>query len=136
MQWQFMPAAALIIGLSIGSMPALADDLTVSFKFDGSSKCSRISPEIKVGNIPAGTVAFKVRLKDLDASWRHGGGTVPHDGSGIIPKGALKSGYNGPCPPEGSHRYVFTVKAVDANDDTLAEGAAEQRFPWSPTAVR
>src|SRR5215475_6698646 len=89
-------------------MPAAADDLTVSYKF--TAKCSRMSPEIKVGNVPAGTVAFKVRLRDNDKpSWQHGGGTVPADPSGVIPAGALTDGYNGPCPPDGSHTYEFTV---------------------------
>jgi len=113
--WPWAPAAA-------------ADDLTVTFKF--TAKCSKMSPEIKVGNVPAGTVAFKVRLRDNNKpSWRHGGGTVPADPSGVIPAGALTDGYNGPCPPDGSHEYVFLVEALDANEDTLAEGSAEQRYP-------
>lgn len=121
--------AALFLA-SLWPMAASAEDLSVSFKFDASSKCSRKSPEIRVGNIPEGTVSFSVRLKDRNVpGWNHGGGTVPNDGSGIIRAGALTSGYNGPCPPSGSHTYRFTVKARDANDDTLAEGAAEQRFP-------
>ena len=116
--------------LPVAATSAQADDLAVSFKFDASSKCSRVSPEIKVETVPAGTVAFKVRLKDRNVpTWNHGGGKVAHDGSGVIPKGALKEGYNGPCPPGGSHIYVFTVKAVDANDEVLAEGEKSQRFP-------
>lgn len=108
----------------------MSQHLKVSFKFDASSRCSEISPELEVGDVPPGTVAFKVKLKDRDVpTWNHGGGTVAHDGSGIIPKGALKGGYNGPCPPSGSHTYVFTVKALDANDAVLAEGEKSQRFP-------
>lgn len=123
-------AAAALLATAISSTAALAEDFTVDFKFDSSSRCSRTSPEIRVGGIPAGTVAFRVRLKDKNVpSWRHGGGKVVNDGSGIIPKGALTDGYNGPCPPSGSHRYVFTVQALDANDDELAEGEATQRFP-------
>lgn len=122
-------AAALMIAWSPLTV-AQAQDLTVDFKFDASSKCSNTSPEIRVGNIPDGTVAFKVRLRDRNApGYNHGGGQVPNDGSGIVPKGALKERYKGPCPPSGSHTYVFTVKAIDANDDTLAEGEAKQRFP-------
>lgn len=122
--------AAAATFLPLAATSARADDLQVSFKFDASSKCSRVSPEIKVGNIPNGTVALKVRLKDRNVpTWNHGGGMIAHDGSGIIPKGALKDGYNGPCPPSGSHTYVFTVKAVDANDAVLAEGEKSQRFP-------
>jgi phosphatidylethanolamine-binding protein (PEBP) family uncharacterized protein len=71
-----------------------------------------------------------VRLRDNDKrSWRHGGGTVPADPSGVIPRGALTDGYNGPCPPSGSHEYEFLVEALDANGDTLAEGSATQSFP-------
>lgn len=119
-----------LAGALSSAAPALADDLTVSFKFDSSSKCSKVSPAIVVGNVPTGTVAFKVKLKDRNKpTWSHGGGTVANDGSGTIAKGALHDGYNGPCPPSGSHTYVFTVKAVDANGDVLAEGEASQRFP-------
>jgi phosphatidylethanolamine-binding protein (PEBP) family uncharacterized protein len=122
--------AALLAALVLPAAAALAEDLTVTFKFSGSDKCSRKSPEIKVGNVPAGTVAFKVRLRDHDApSWRHGGGTVPADPSGVIPAGALTDGYNGPCPPSGSHEYEFQVKALNADEDTIAEGSATQRFP-------
>lgn len=119
-----------LAGALSSAAPALADDLTVSFKFDSSSKCSKVSPAIVVGNVPSGAVAFKVKLKDRNKpTWSHGGGTVANDGSGTIAKGALHDGYNGPCPPSGSHTYVFTVKAVDANGDVLAEGEASQRFP-------
>lgn len=108
----------------------MADRLKVSFKFDASSRCSDVSPELRIGDIPAGTVAFKVKLKDRDVpTWNHGGGKVAHDGSGRIAKGALKDGYNGPCPPSGSHTYVFTVKALGAQDQMLAEGEASARFP-------
>ena len=108
----------------------MAQRLKVSFKFDASSRCSETSPEIRIGDVPSGTVVFKVTLKDRDAPrWNHGGGTVPHDDSGIIPKGALKDGYNGPCPPSVSHTYVFTVTAVDAKGNVLAEGESSTRFP-------
>ena len=124
-------AAVLLAGLlAYASEVAMAADLSVNFKFTAAYKCSKVSPEIHVGNIPSGTAAFKVRLRDLDVpTWRHGGGTVPADPSGVIARGALKDGYNGPCPPSGSHNYEFTVKAVDANGETLAEGSSTQRFP-------
>lgn len=126
MQFRHFLLSALLVFIPAAVHAA---DMTVSFKFDKSSKCSRTSPEIKVENIPAGTVAFKVKLRDLDVSWRHGGGEVANDGTGIIPKGALTDGYNGPCPPDGWHTYRFIVKAVNADDDTIAEAEADQRFP-------
>ena len=125
-------AAALALGGAVGFISAAeADDLTVSFKLGSGDRCSRSSPEIQVGNVPAGTVRFKVRLRDRNkGSWNHGGGTVPADPSGIIPKGALKDGYNGPCPPSGErHTYQFDVKALDAGGNELAEGSAKQTFP-------
>ena len=125
-----MPIIAAGAALTTLSATARADDLGVAFKWSSADRCSHSSPEIRVSNIPAGTKSLKVRLKDLDVpSWRHGGGTVPADPSGVIPRGALTDGYNGPCPPDGTHHYEITVKAVSADDDTLAEGSAEQSFP-------
>ncbi len=104
--------------------------LTVSFTWDSSERCSRTSPEIYLDAIPADTQTFKIKLKDLDApKWNHGGGTVANDGSGTIPSGALKSGYNGPCPPSGSHRYRFIVEAVDNGGRVIGTGQAVQNFP-------
>ncbi len=126
--------AAISLALActaLSATAASAADLAVTFKFDAGDRCSHNSPEIRVGNAPAGTVSFKVRLRDRNkGSWNHGGGTVPADPSGIIPKGALKDGYNGPCPPGGeSHTYEFIVRALDAGGETLAEGKAKQNFP-------
>jgi hypothetical protein len=36
-----------------------------------------------------------------------------------------KIGYGGPCPPSGTHRYVFTLYALDSKLD-LAAGATKQ----------
>jgi hypothetical protein len=35
-----------------------------------------------------------------------------------------KIGYNGPCPPSGTHRYVFTVSALDGTLE-LSAGATK-----------
>ncbi len=128
--------AIIICSVLMSSSAVLGSNtLDVNFSWDGIRKCAGISPEIHVGNIPEGTVSFKVTLKDLDApDYNHGGGMVPNDGSGIIPKRALradsglKNRYKGPCPPMGAHNYEFTVIALDKDGNTLAEGKAVQPF--------
>ncbi len=107
-----------------------AVDLIVKFTWKNTAKCSRISPKINVSNIPKGTKTLKVILKDFQApDWNHGGGTVPYTGSGIIKPGALKAGYNGPCPPSGSHNYEFTVHAIDKDGVIIGVGKAVKKFP-------
>jgi len=104
--------------------------LGVEFSWEGTARCSNVSPVIQVSGAPKEAVSFKVRLVDLNVpSWNHGGGTVANDGAGVIPTGALKSGYNGPCPPSGSHRYQFIVKALDAEGTVIGEGKSVQKFP-------
>ena len=127
-------AVLLCLAFSSGAMGG-SSHLGVDFSWDGIRRCTGISPEIKLSNIPAGTVSFYVKLKDLDApDYNHGGGKVPHDGSGVIPKKALRpdfglaSRYRGPCPPMGAHSYVFTVKALDADGKVLSKGEAMQPF--------
>ena len=104
--------------------------LDVDFSWKEEHRCSSKSPEIRVAGIPAGTKLLKVTLVDLDVPfWNHGGGTVENDGSGVIPAESLKSGYNGPCPPGGSHRYEFTVDAVDEQGLIVGSGKKMNKFP-------
>jgi phosphatidylethanolamine-binding protein (PEBP) family uncharacterized protein len=87
-------------------------------------RCTRVSPEIHVSGTPTGTVIYRFKLKDLDVpTWNHGGGDVKADPSGVIPAGAIHGGYNGPCPPEGTHTYLFSVEALDASGAVLAVGS-------------
>ena len=104
-------------------------EMKVAFSFD-TSGCALNSPnpEIKVSNVPDGTVYFQVSMIDLDKrSFNHGGGTVENGGDGIIKKGSLKS-YKGPCPPS-THTYEFTVKALNADKSLiLGEGQARSAY--------
>jgi phosphatidylethanolamine-binding protein (PEBP) family uncharacterized protein len=108
---------------------AKAADLGVEFTWEGTKACSGKPPAFKITAIPDGTKTLKFLMTDLDMrSFYHGGGEIEYKGSGDIPAGAF--GYTGPCPPTGEvHRYRWTVEALNADDDTLAEGEATKNFP-------
>lgn len=112
-------------------IPKDAVPLTVDFSWQGVGACTHDSPAIRVDGVPPGTVALRVRLKNLTVpEWNQGGGQVEADGSGVIPARALDIGYNGPCPPVGErHKYEFRVMAVDADDAIIGYGKAMQPFP-------
>ena len=117
--------------LACKSIP-IAENVTtmdVSFKWSSKSGCSRVSPEIHIGGIPTGTQYLKVKMTDLNLkSYRHGGGEVIYNGSGIIPEGALKS-YEGPCPPN-PHNYEFLVQALNGEKSLiLGVGKKARTYP-------
>lgn len=125
----------------VASEPEKADSvkaggMSIDFKWARENLCERgFSPEITVSGIPEGTARFKVRLRDLNmTSYNHGGGEVENDGSGIIRAGDLKD-YRGPCPPMGdTHRYSFTVQALDAAGKMLAK--AEKTVPCNRAMMK
>ncbi len=111
-------------------IPKDAAEMTVDFSWQGIDACTHESPQLRVSAVPDGTAELSVRLKDISMpAWNHGGGKVKHDGSGVIPAGALKLGYNGPCPPSGRHDYEFSVMAVNADGAIIGFGKARQPFP-------
>jgi phosphatidylethanolamine-binding protein (PEBP) family uncharacterized protein len=134
---------AMLVLLSIGCakdqnriiIPKDAAEMQVDFSWEGIEACTHESPEIRVADIPEGTVELRVRLKDISLpAYNQGGGSIKHDGSGIIPAGALKTGYNGPCPPPGArNNYEFSVMAVDAEGVIIGFGKSRRSFP--PRAV-
>lgn len=97
--------------------PVASSDADMTLEVNYSEKmhrCSRVSPELIVQNIPANTDYFVVRLIEEGTEERFfGGGEWNNDGSGLIPEGGLTQHYQGPCPPAGQERtYAYIVSAM------------------------
>jgi phosphatidylethanolamine-binding protein (PEBP) family uncharacterized protein len=129
-----MPRRVLVIFLlpmlvcdvsSHAQIPRFAVDVT----WEGSKVCfDPQSPPFTLSGVPVGTRQLRFAMKDLDApNFAHGGGTVAYDGQARVPRGAFS--YRGPCPPQGQHRYQWTVEARDAADHTLAIATIMKKFP-------
>ena len=100
--------------------------LIVDFKWP--EKRIHLSPEITLGNMPAGAVQIEVSMFDLDNRYPHGGGSIDYNGSNTIAVGPLKN-YEGPSPIYGAPRYEISVKALDSKGDVVAFGKKMKRFP-------
>ena len=122
--------AIVMCGCLTTNVDPNAAQLTVDFSWKDVKSGSTVSPAIKVSGFPAETKYFTVKLADLDVpAFNHGGGKVENDGTGIIAAGALKDDYKGPNPPSGSHRYEFTVQAVNAEGTIIGIGKSTKKFP-------
>ena len=91
-----------------------------------------INPALTIGDIPAGTKSLALIMEDPDAPK----GSFDHWLLWNIPvadkieektnagisgtNGFGKTGYGGPCPPSGTHRYFFRVYALDVELDLAA----------------
>jgi Raf kinase inhibitor-like YbhB/YbcL family protein len=99
-----------------------------------------ISPQLSWEDAPAETKSFALSVTDPDApggTWIH---WLVHDvprgvrsiDRGSLPKGAKQvendfgmKNYGGPCPPSGTHRYIFTLYALDVE---RLEGVNKRNF--------
>ena len=126
LRWAFLFAAPGVYAQS---------RLDVAFVWNISHRCSPVSPEIRLKDIPSGTTTLRIKMTDLDQKDDdHGGGEIrqsePFGNSFNIASGALKA-YKGPCPENFTtlgHEYQFTVTALDAEDKPLAVGSAKAPF--------
>jgi Raf kinase inhibitor-like YbhB/YbcL family protein len=118
--------------------PSAAGPLTLTspaFASNGSiprkSTCdgADASPPLAWSNVPAETVSLALLVSDPDAhGFVHWVAFAIHPAAGSLPEGASgaasgfregrnsfgKIGWNGPCPPSGTHRYVFELLALDS----------------------
>ncbi len=100
------------------------------------------SPPLVAENVPRGAKSLALVVDDPDApggTWVHWvAWNIPPGTREIrenaLPAGAVqgrndfrKTGYGGPCPPSGMHRYVFTLYALDRTLD-LPPGTTKERL--------
>lgn len=101
-----------------------------------------VSPPLAVSGVPPGTRSLALMMDDPDAprgTWDHwvlydipaDVTSVPEGGA---PAGATagrnswgRTGWGGPCPPSGRHRYFFRLYALDA-EPGLGPGATKQEL--------
>ena len=97
-----------------------------------------ISPALAIDDLPPGTVSLALVMDDPDAprgTWVH---WVAYDiepvsaiAEGVAALGTPgtnswgRTGYGGPCPPSGRHRYIFALYALDTRLG-LAPGADKE----------
>jgi Raf kinase inhibitor-like YbhB/YbcL family protein len=103
------------------------EPIPVKFSCDGDD----ISPELDWFGTPEGTVSMALIMDDPDApvgTWVHWVlYDLPMDLSGLregmtgVGQDGTNSwnrtGYGGPCPPSGTHRYFFKLYALDTDLD-------------------
>ncbi|MGC9443835.1 MAG: YbhB/YbcL family Raf kinase inhibitor-like protein [Candidatus Methanospirareceae archaeon] len=114
------------------SSPAFASERVIPRKY--SCYGANVNPPLRIADVPAGTKTLALILEDPDAPsgafvhWlvynipvdnRIEEDSVPGT-QGVNTYG--KRAYAGPCPPSGTHRYVFKLYALNTKL-ALDEGA-------------
>ena len=116
---------------------AFADGSLIPVKYTCNGK--EISPPLEISGVPADAKSLILTLEDPDAPtgvWDHWvvfnidpktlvilEGTIPESAIlGLNTSGTVA--YEGPCPPSGTHRYVFTLYALSAKL-SLPEGSSK-----------
>jgi phosphatidylethanolamine-binding protein (PEBP) family uncharacterized protein len=125
---QVRQALASAVVLVLASMHE-ASAFSASFSWSGIRACGRTSPAFTIHDAPKGMESLRFMMNDKDApNFQHGGSTIPYNGSGRVPAGAID--YIGPCPPTGTiHRYVWTIEALDKSGKIVARTIVEGSFP-------
>jgi hypothetical protein len=121
-QMIFRVVFALII-FSAVSMPAIADEASIDFSWDGVETCKRIamSPRITISHYPAETK--RVLLTLAQGERENGGQEVDLPNSGVLAAGAITT--LGIC---NAGTYTWTAIFKAANGAVLGEVKANKYF--------
>lgn len=119
--------------------PAFAEGEMIPRKYtcDGDD----ISPPLQISDVPENTKALALIMDDPDApvgGWDHWivfniPASISQINEGEEPQGTTgknswgRTGYGGPCPPSGTHRYFFKLYALDTMLD-LEQGASKKKI--------
>ena len=137
--------ALAIVSLAAGgakmkiTSPAFQEGGNIPSKFTCDS--GNTSPPLQIADVPSGAKSLVLIADDPDApsglfthwmAWNISPQTNAI-AEGSAPKGVHgtndfgKSGYGGPCPPSGTHRYYFKIFALDRELD-LPAGARRRQL--------
>ena len=110
--------------------PAFRDNEAIPAKF--TCEGENVNPELAIENVPPGTKSLALLVEDPDAPnglWVHWAvwninpnlrTLVEHaePRESVIGKNSWgHNQYGGPCPPSGTHRYMFRLFALDSTLD-------------------
>jgi Raf kinase inhibitor-like YbhB/YbcL family protein len=132
----FLLIGCVTNGTGVGQMgelkltsPAFRNNETIPAKYtcDGNN----VNPQLEIAGIPEDAKSLALIMDDPDApsgTWVHwlvwNISPISRISEEDVPTGAVegitsfgKSGYGGPCPPSGTHRYFFKLYALDAKLD-------------------
>ena len=113
------------------------DHIPAKYTCDGAN----VNPELLIENVPAGTKSLTLIMEDPDAPaglWVHWavwninpniGKLVEHaePREAVIGKNSWgHNQYGGPCPPSGTHRYMFRIFALDTTIDIPGTSGREE----------
>jgi Raf kinase inhibitor-like YbhB/YbcL family protein len=118
------PAPTSAAGTFALSSPAFADEAAIPRRF--TCQGDSVSPELDWSGVPAGTTTLALLVVDPDApidnGFTHWVLTNIDPAAGRLAEGTTAGtagdssrgspGYTGPCPPSGTHHYVFTLYAL------------------------
>jgi Raf kinase inhibitor-like YbhB/YbcL family protein len=134
------PAASAAGAFTLES-PAFPNDGAIPRQF--TCQGAGVSPELHWSGVPSGATTLALLVVDPDApvgnGFTHWVLTGIDPGAGSLAEGTSEgtpgpnsrgdSGWTGPCPPSGTHHYVFTLYAFAAPPAAATREAIEAAAP-------